>query len=199
VATKITDTEMSSTETRHTARAAEGGWTVSWLPGSTLTQNQAVAAMTIAEAVRTHADDLRQAGETGRTVVPLPRPASSPVPSGDGPVATSLAARSYLPQQVTAAALADRQDTSGQGEPVSATLAVDGPDSSAEALAEALDGSERKLLLAHLARAYPDVVDAGFAWLAEYHAAVAERHRAAARHKEHDRRRRQRAEGGNRG
>lgn len=39
----------------------------------------------------------------------------------------------------------------------------------AESSAEALDGSERKLLLSHLARAYPDVVEAGVAWLAEYH------------------------------
>jgi len=63
VATRISSTEMSSTETRHTARAADsGGWTVSWLPGRTLTQNQAVTAMTIAEAVKVHADDLADNG-----------------------------------------------------------------------------------------------------------------------------------------
>jgi hypothetical protein len=70
MATKISDSEMSSDLTRHTARAdGSGGWTVSWLPGRTLTHSQAVR----------------------------------------------------------------------------------------ESSAEALDGSERKLLLSHLARAYPDV------------------------------------------
>jgi hypothetical protein len=59
MATRITDTGMTSNQTRHTAQAAPGGgWTVSWLPGRTLTQNQAVTAMTIAEAVAAHADDL---------------------------------------------------------------------------------------------------------------------------------------------
>jgi hypothetical protein len=54
---------MSSDLTRHTARAAAGGgWTVSWLPGRTLTQSQAVTAMTIAEAVKAHAEDLADNG-----------------------------------------------------------------------------------------------------------------------------------------
>ena len=56
MATKITDTEMSSDLTRHAARAAEsGGWTVSWLPGRTLTRDQAITAMTIAEMIGAHA------------------------------------------------------------------------------------------------------------------------------------------------
>ena len=58
MATKITDTEMSSDVTRHTATRTDGGWTVTWLPGRTLTHSQAVTAMTIAETVRVHADDL---------------------------------------------------------------------------------------------------------------------------------------------
>jgi hypothetical protein len=63
LSTKISDTEMSSDVTRHTARAADGGGsTVSWLPGRTLTQSQAVTAMTIAEVVRAHADDLADNG-----------------------------------------------------------------------------------------------------------------------------------------
>jgi hypothetical protein len=50
---------MSSDLTRHTARAVEGGgWAVSWLPGRTLTRNQAITAGLIAEVVKTHADDL---------------------------------------------------------------------------------------------------------------------------------------------
>jgi hypothetical protein len=49
VATKITDSEMTSDQTRQAAQAADGGgWTVSWLPGRTLTHSQAVSALTIA-------------------------------------------------------------------------------------------------------------------------------------------------------
>ena len=63
MATRISDSEMTSGLTRHTARAADGGgWTVSWLPGRTLTQNQAITAMTIAEAVTEHADGLADNG-----------------------------------------------------------------------------------------------------------------------------------------
>jgi hypothetical protein len=63
MATRISDAEMASDLTRHTARAAEGGgWTVSWIPGRTLTHSQAVTALTIAEAVVTHADDLADNG-----------------------------------------------------------------------------------------------------------------------------------------
>jgi len=58
MATKITDQGMFSDQTRHTAKRTESGWLVSWLPGRTLTRNQAVTAMTIAEAVAVHADDL---------------------------------------------------------------------------------------------------------------------------------------------
>jgi hypothetical protein len=117
MATKISDSEMSSDLTGHTARAdGSGGWTVSWRPGRTLTHSQAVTA------------------EAG-----------------------------------------------------------------AESSAEALDGSERKLLLSHLARAYPDLVEAGVAWLAEYHEAARERQRKARRCREHDKRQRHRAEGGDRG
>jgi hypothetical protein len=57
---------MTSDQTRHTAAVVpgaviEGGptaWGVSWLPGRLLLRNQAVTAMTIAEVVVTHADDL---------------------------------------------------------------------------------------------------------------------------------------------
>jgi hypothetical protein len=57
---------MSSDQTRHTAAVVpgaviEGGptaWSVSWLPDRLLLRNQAITAMTIAEVVVTHADDL---------------------------------------------------------------------------------------------------------------------------------------------
>ena len=44
----ITDTHMTSPATPHTATATGHGWEVSWLPGRTLTRNQAITAMTIA-------------------------------------------------------------------------------------------------------------------------------------------------------
>jgi hypothetical protein len=63
MATRISAAEMTGDVTRHTAQAAEGGgWTVSWLSGRTLTQNQAVTAMTIAEAAAEHVDDLADNG-----------------------------------------------------------------------------------------------------------------------------------------
>jgi hypothetical protein len=58
----ITDTEMVSDQTRHTAAVVpgavvEGGptaWAVTWLPGRLLTRNQAITAMTIAEVAAAH-------------------------------------------------------------------------------------------------------------------------------------------------
>lgn len=55
VATRITDTEMTSDQTRHTATAVSGSrygsWTVTWLPGLCLSYNQAITAMTLAEVI----------------------------------------------------------------------------------------------------------------------------------------------------
>jgi hypothetical protein len=73
--------------------------------------------------------------------------------------------------------------------PLSANVAAD-PKSSVEARVEALDGSERKLLLAQLARAHPDVVEAAFALLAEWRTECAEHRRKRDRRREHERRRR---------
>jgi hypothetical protein len=64
----------------------------------------------------------------------------------------------------------------------------------AEARVEALDGSERRLLLDQLARAYPDVVEAGFDLVAQWRTECAEKRRARLRRHEHDRRRRRAAE-----
>jgi hypothetical protein len=89
-----------------------------------------------------------------------------------------------------------RADNTGQQWPHSpllgrASLAKADAESPAAALVEALDGSERKLLLSHLARAYPDAVETSVAWLAEYHKGARERQRKARRRREHDKRRRQ--------
>ncbi|MBF6173803.1 hypothetical protein [Nocardia blacklockiae] len=46
---------MTSDSTRHVARCVGGDrWAVSWLPGRTLTGQQAVTAMTIASTVTDH-------------------------------------------------------------------------------------------------------------------------------------------------
>lgn len=66
MSTKITDTEMTSDQTRHTASVVpgaviEGGptaWGVSWLPGRLLLRDQAITAMTLAEVISARADDL---------------------------------------------------------------------------------------------------------------------------------------------
>ena len=65
MATKITDTEMNSDQTRHGRSRARGSYrgrpdrvSVSWLPGRLLLRNQAITAMVIAEVVVTHANDL---------------------------------------------------------------------------------------------------------------------------------------------
>lgn len=47
----ITDQIMRSAATPHTASHSEHGWQVTWLPGRTLSRNQAVTAMTIAQTV----------------------------------------------------------------------------------------------------------------------------------------------------
>jgi hypothetical protein len=48
---RITGTFMNSPATPHTARAAGDGWEVSWLPGRTLSRNEATTAMVIASIV----------------------------------------------------------------------------------------------------------------------------------------------------
>lgn len=44
----ITGTNMGSPDTPHTATATGEGWQASWLPGRTLTRDQATTAMVIA-------------------------------------------------------------------------------------------------------------------------------------------------------
>jgi hypothetical protein len=94
------------------------------------------------------------------------------------------------PQSQVTAAKRGGQAASRQGEPVSATVAAAGPELSVEARVEALDGSERKLILDQLVRGYPDVVEAGFALVAQWRAECAEKRRTGLRRREHDRRRR---------
>lgn len=63
----ITDTEMTSDETTHTAKLwpfeGEPTWSVTWLPGRILTTGQAVTAMTIAETVACHAEHIDEHGD----------------------------------------------------------------------------------------------------------------------------------------
>jgi hypothetical protein len=55
MALNINDRDMTSDRTPHAARLAPGQehqWEVSWLPGRRMTRNEAVTAMTLAEACR---------------------------------------------------------------------------------------------------------------------------------------------------
>jgi hypothetical protein len=81
--------------------------------------------------------------------------------------------------------------------PTSAAAA--GSELSAEARVRALDGAERAVLLDHIARAYPEVVDAGFELVAQWRAECAERRKEAARERKRGQRRRQRAADRHRG
>lgn len=51
MATTITDQQMTSDQTRHSARATGTSWAVSWLPDRILTRNQAITAMVLAEHI----------------------------------------------------------------------------------------------------------------------------------------------------
>ena len=64
------------------------------------------------------------------------------------------------------------------------------------AYVDRLDGAERKLLLDHIARAFPEVIEAGAGLVAEWRAECAEHHRKRQRRNEHDRRKRSRTKAG---
>jgi hypothetical protein len=99
-------------------------------------------------------------------------------------------------------ALADLPDLSGRANTEIGAIhagtapveAIEAGHIGSAAYAEALDGSERKLLLAWIAATHPAVVDCGARWLAEYHTANAERRRTVRSRKAKDRRRRRRAD-----
>jgi hypothetical protein len=46
----LTDSQMVCNETGHTAQLGEEGWAVSWLPGRSLTRDEAITAMVLGEA-----------------------------------------------------------------------------------------------------------------------------------------------------
>ncbi|GAB4588978.1 hypothetical protein [Nocardia sp. IFM 10818] len=49
---QVIESLITSDQTEHRARSVgQGGWVVSWLPGRTITTEQAVAAIQLAEAV----------------------------------------------------------------------------------------------------------------------------------------------------
>jgi len=121
---------------------------------------------------------------------PEGRSAATARPVSTGGAATSAAALSHLSPQAAAAKRGSGADSSGQPHPGSATVGEASPELSAAARIEAIDGSERKLLLDQLARVHPDVVEAGFELVAQWRAECAERRRKNGRRHEHDRRRR---------
>ncbi len=68
-------------------------------------------------------------------------------------------------------------------------------DQGAWAYVDRLDGAERKLLLDHIAQAFPEVVEAGAGLVAEWRAECAEHRRKRQRRNEHDRRKRKARQG----
>ena len=115
--------------------------------------------------------------------------------SGDGIRDHANQAGHDLSPQAGAAEVAHAVSHFGQGSPGLASPGEDGWRAVAAAVVEALDGSQRKLLLARLADTDPDVVVAGVTWMEQWHAANAERRREARKEKSRDRRRRQRRDG----
>jgi hypothetical protein len=69
-----------------------------------------------------------------------------------------------------------------------------GSESAVTAYVDGLNGAERKVLVNHIARAWPEVVEAGVELVAQWRAESAELRRKALRRREHDRRARRRAE-----
>jgi predicted phosphoribosyltransferase len=69
-----------------------------------------------------------------------------------------------------------------------------GSECAVAAYVDGLDGAERKVLMNHIARAWPELVEAGVELVAQWRAESLERRRKALRRREHDRRRRRRAE-----
>lgn len=83
---------------------------------------------------------------------------------------------------------------SGHLAPVPDHLGGAGSEPSVEAYVDGLDGAERKVLLNHIAQAWPEVVEAGVELVAQWREECAERRHAADRRKAKERRRRQRAD-----
>lgn len=137
--------------------------------------------------------------QTGRTVVPAPRSMAGIRHAVADSATTSRTAGNRLSPQVTPPALAGGRDSSDQGAPGSATPVGGGPELSAVAYVDGLDGSERKLLMHHIAQAFPDVVEAGAELVAQWRAECAEHRRQRLRRNEHDRRARQRRQAGDGG
>jgi hypothetical protein len=69
-----------------------------------------------------------------------------------------------------------------------------GSEPSVEQYVDGLDGAERKVLLNHIAQAWPEVVEAGVELVAQWRAECAERRHAADKRKAKERRRRHRAD-----
>jgi len=166
VATKISDTEMTSDLTRHTARmwpapadaCGVSLWSVSWLPGRLLTQNQAVTAMTIAEAVTEHADDLADNGS--RWWVFIDQWAAELAITGPHAVAEA----SLSPEDREAEAAEDDGDgvwaapADGRG---NGLLDLTHPERSD--LIKVMTPDEIKVILAHVAGYAPEVFDQALA------------------------------------
>jgi hypothetical protein len=75
-------------------------------------------------------------------------------------------------------------------------VAEAGAEHAAVVFVDGLDGAERKVLLHHIAQAFPDVVEAGVELVAQWRAESAEHRKERAKRMRNERRRRQRARTG---
>ena len=116
--------------------------------------------------------------EPGRSAVPAARPERRGAVISDGSATIPRAAGNRLAPQASPAALAGTRPVSASGAPGCATPVEAGAECAAVAYVEALDGAERKLLLAHIARAYPEVVVAGAELVARHFGDVSQHRRS---------------------
>lgn len=130
--------------------------------------------------------------EAGRNVVPAARPESQIRRAATDFATTSRTAGCDPSPQVAPVAPAGGRPVSASVAPGSATPVEDGPECAALAYVEALDGSERAVLLRHIAQAWPEVVAAGAELVEQWRAECAESRRANGKRRRREQRRRQR-------
>jgi len=132
---------------------------------------------------------VNQRGEAGCTTAQnaLQRPASGASATN---FATTVAAVS---PQFAPAEPAGERTAPRQGAPAPAMVAEDASEAVALALVDAMDGSERRLVLDTIAATWPVLVHAAVALLAERRAEADERRKKAATRNRRERRRRRRS------
>lgn len=177
--------------------ADQSGWPLSaGDPRRSRTGRQRGAPSARANGFDLPAATVTRVAESVPAAVPAPRPAARAAVISDGSATTSRAALVPLSPPVTSAPLGGARDSSGQGGPASASLVEDGTAADVLAYADGLDGSERKVLLNHIAQAWPEVVQVGVELVAQWRAECAERRRESEKRRRRGQRQRLRARTG---